>query len=363
MDGTMISAGILINGETYASKLPAEQRIIYSIVNSFISSVANISAPMDYISSEDEAAIIAHARKGSQEWEREQREQIIEIDTALYELREVRYALEKSIAVHKQLITETRELKSLHQQEQAKIVELINMNKEILDKTGSLIDLHNQSLETYGELIDVYENLDQVNRNVVSLNNHLFNLEMEPFEPGAVFNTLEHLVSGRESNVQTKTGTGIEIAMALIGYDLPMDARDINNDFQQWEWAYGHAGQTALDVVSVAPLVGVLKKLFKGSRKVPTQTVTSNKGTIIDVTPSANHTTTTSIPHPAKGIPNSTVDILDKTTGEIKTRRFYGPDGRAVRDVDYTNHGNPKKHPEWPHENYFKWNDDGTFER
>jgi hypothetical protein len=91
--------------------------------------------------------------------------------------------------------------------------------------------------------------------------------------------------------------------------------------------------------------------------------VTSNKGTVLDVTPSANHTTTTSIPHPAKGVPNSTVDILDKKTGEIKTRRFYGPDGKAVRDVDYTNHGNAKEHPEWPHEDFFKWNDDGTFDR
>lgn len=48
----------------------------------------------------------------------------------------------------------------------------------------------------------------------------------------------------------------------------------------------------------------------------------------------------------AKGTPNSTVDILDKNTGEIKTRRYYGPDGRAIRDVDYTNHGNAKNHSE-----------------
>ncbi|PAE91574.1 hypothetical protein CHH70_18040, partial [Shouchella clausii] len=97
--------------------------------------------------------------------------------------------------------------------------------------------------------------------------------------------------------------------------------------------------------------------------RIPKQTVKSNKGKTIDVTPTANHSTTTSVPNPAKGTPNSSVDITDKNTGEIKTRRFYGPDGRAVRDVDYTNHGNAKTHPEWPHEHIFKWNSDGTFNR
>lgn len=91
--------------------------------------------------------------------------------------------------------------------------------------------------------------------------------------------------------------------------------------------------------------------------------MTSNKGKTIDVTPTSNHSTTTSVPNPAKGTPNSSVDILDKKTGEIKTRRFYGEDGRAVRDIDYTNHGNSKTHPEWPHEHIYKWNSDGTFDR
>ncbi|MEK3756109.1 LXG domain-containing protein [Bacillus sp. FSL K6-6483] len=101
----------------------------------------------------------------------------------------------------------------------------------------------------------------------------------------------------------------------------------------------------------------------KGAGRIPKQTVKSNKGKTFDVTPTANHSTTTSVPNPAKGTPNSSVDITDKNTGEIKTRRFYGPDGRAVRDVDYTNHGNAKTHPEWPHEHIFKWNSDGTFNR
>ena len=93
------------------------------------------------------------------------------------------------------------------------------------------------------------------------------------------------------------------------------------------------------------------------------RTVTSNKGNTYDATPFENHFTTTSVPHPAKGEPNSSVDILDKKTGEVKTTRYYDSNGRAIRDIDHTNHGNAKEHPEWPHEHTFKWNIDGTFKR
>ncbi len=82
----------------------------------------------------------------------------------------------------------------------------------------------------------------------------------------------------------------------------------------------------------------------KGTRS----TVKTNLGNEIDITPSKNHSTTTKNPG-LEGKPNSSVDILD-SNGNIKTRRWYGPDGKQIRDVDFTNHGNPKKHPEWPHE-------------
>lgn len=77
------------------------------------------------------------------------------------------------------------------------------------------------------------------------------------------------------------------------------------------------------------------------------QSVTSNSGNTYDTTPSQNHSTTTSTS--IKGKPNSSVDILDKN-GNIVTRRWFDSNGNQFRDVDFTNHGNPKTHPEWPHE-------------
>ncbi|WP_438349575.1 RHS repeat-associated core domain-containing protein [Paenibacillus sp. FA6] len=101
-------------------------------------------------------------------------------------------------------------------------------------------------------------------------------------------------------------------------------------------------------------------KTSKGKGNIPKQMLTSNKGKTIDVTPTSSHTTTTPVPNPKNGTPNSSVDILDKQTGEILTRRWYGSDGKAVRDVDYTHHKNPKTHPEAPHEHTWTYDKDGN---
>lgn len=82
------------------------------------------------------------------------------------------------------------------------------------------------------------------------------------------------------------------------------------------------------------------------------ETVTTNKGKEIDVTPSEKHTSTTE--NPSKGEPNSSVDIYDKD-GNLVRRRWYDEDGKASRDVDMTNHGNSKNHPEYPHEHTWDW--------
>ena len=75
--------------------------------------------------------------------------------------------------------------------------------------------------------------------------------------------------------------------------------------------------------------------------------VTTNMGKTINTTPSSNHSTVTKNPG-LKGKPNSSVDIVD-VNGKIKTRRWFDSNGKQVRDVDFTNHGNARTHPEVPH--------------
>ena len=83
------------------------------------------------------------------------------------------------------------------------------------------------------------------------------------------------------------------------------------------------------------------------------ETRITSKGNEIDITPEKRHGTKTKNPGPY-GEANSSVDILDEN-GNIKTRRWYDENGYAYRDVDMTNHGNAKEHPEWPHEHTWDW--------
>lgn len=85
---------------------------------------------------------------------------------------------------------------------------------------------------------------------------------------------------------------------------------------------------------------------------VPTK-VRNNLGKEIDITPSNNHSIVVENPGPM-GVPNSSIDILD-SRGNIGTRRWYDGNGYAYRDVDMTNHGNPRMHSEYPHEHIWDW--------
>ena len=88
------------------------------------------------------------------------------------------------------------------------------------------------------------------------------------------------------------------------------------------------------------------------------KTIKSTLGNEIDVTPSSKHTSVNKNPG-TYGEANTSVDILD-AEGNIKTRRWYDSDGKAYRDVDMSDHGNPKEHPEVPHEHTWEYNNGKT---
>ncbi|KEH85354.1 hypothetical protein [Clostridium novyi] len=52
--------------------------------------------------------------------------------------------------------------------------------------------------------------------------------------------------------------------------------------------------------------------------------------------------------------PSLTLDRINEL-GKVIARRFYDELGRALRDVDFTNHGNPKDHPIVPHVYIWDW--------
>ncbi len=57
----------------------------------------------------------------------------------------------------------------------------------------------------------------------------------------------------------------------------------------------------------------------------------------------------------ATGAPNS--KAIQYKNGKVYKERFYGDDGRAYKDIHYTDHGNPKRHPDVPHTQYWGWKD------
>lgn len=59
---------------------------------------------------------------------------------------------------------------------------------------------------------------------------------------------------------------------------------------------------------------------------------------------------------PTTYTPNSIIRRVDDN-GTVISERVFGPDGRAVKDIHYTDHGNPKLHPKVPHEHIWDWSD------
>ncbi len=98
--------------------------------------------------------------------------------------------------------------------------------------------------------------------------------------------SLEQVVKGNFSDKVTLLGTTGQIGLGLLGIDLPMDIRDVVADFTRWEWSWGHAGQTALDLVGLIPVIGAVKygdevgTLVKGAIKSFDDIIDGFKGTI-----------------------------------------------------------------------------------
>lgn len=64
---------------------------------------------------------------------------------------------------------------------------------------------------------------------------------------------------------------------------------------------------------------------------------------------------------PAHGTPNSV--SKNYKDGKLDSERYYDSHGNAYLDIDYTDHGNPKTHPNVPHEHSITFDEDGKLKR
>lgn len=65
---------------------------------------------------------------------------------------------------------------------------------------------------------------------------------------------------------------------------------------------------------------------------------------------------------PMYSSPNSVIQKPSKD-GSLMTERYFDKNGKAYLDIDYTDHGNSKKHPIVPHEHKIRIDEDGKIHR
>ncbi|SFS52502.1 hypothetical protein [Marininema halotolerans] len=98
-------------------------------------------------------------------------------------------------------------------------------------------------------------------------------------------------------------------------------------------------GEKGPDKIVIPIIIELIKEAYEEAKK---------KGKKADTNTRNTSTKTT-------GKPYSSRDIENKKSGKVVTRRYFDGDGRADLDIDYNNHGNPKKHPKVPHRHNWKW--------
>ena len=64
---------------------------------------------------------------------------------------------------------------------------------------------------------------------------------------------------------------------------------------------------------------------------------------------------------PLEGDANSVTKSYKE--GKLDQERYYGEDGKAYLDIDYSNHGNPKTHPKVPHQHRITYDENGKMHR
>lgn len=74
------------------------------------------------------------------------------------------------------------------------------------------------------------------------------------------------------------------------------------------------------------------------------------EGTKYRVMQTTNHTIS------VMSTPNSVCQKLD-ADGKFEKERYYDENGNPVIDIDYTDHGNAKKHPKIPHKHRWDCSD------
>ena len=257
LEGITLSAQVLINEETYRAQPTIEQSIIARTVNSFI--ISNSAAelvmmshqggePMDDISEEDSASLMALARQNAKEIQAEQVKLNAAYDELIAAYREYMTIVQETIDINKDTQAALHDIIGINQQELDAIRALRIKSEKLLQEIDGLIKDQEVTLQKADSFLEQYAYLDKLSFHDPSAE-----------DPGLFMNVMDQVILGNYSDKVTIEGTAAQVTLGLVGLDLPMDVRDTWYDLSNWEWSWGHAGQTGLDVIGFIPLAGMLK--------------------------------------------------------------------------------------------------------
>ncbi len=128
---------------------------------------------------------------------------------------------------------------------------------------GDLASYHLDYAENFGELYSIMRDFEE--------DNH-FQL---PAYATYLERTLNQVILGDFTGDVTGAGTAAQALLGLTGLDIAADIRDISHNLINWEWTWKHAGNFGLNVVALAPGLGVIKSadeaigLAKAASKKP----------------------------------------------------------------------------------------------
>ena len=127
-----------------------------------------------------------------------------------------------------------------------------------------LISYHLDYAENFGELYSIMRDFEE--------DNHF---QLPGYATTYLERTLNQVILGDFSGDVTGAGTAAQALLGLTGLDIAADIRDISHNLINWEWTWKHVGGLGVNVVALAPGLGVIKSadeaigLAKAASKKP----------------------------------------------------------------------------------------------
>jgi len=222
-----------------------------------------------------------------------------------------------------------------------------NAEEQIVSKSKCFEDSRSLYDEQYSDY-NYIKNLNIFEGTYIEGINSVNNVEMDSSVIDYLKKSGNQYILGNYTEDVTLLGTFMQVGTGLLGVDLPMDLRDIFYDFTHWKWSWGHAGQTAVDLLSLLPIIGGLKyadeagALAKAAFKNTDETGTLVKGAlkssdeISDIAKGVDET----VEIAAKGVTqaeklsmNQIDDLIEEIGGSIKNHPLRQEYENAVKNL------------------------------